>query len=89
MAISKCSKYLENLGFLVNSSNAGSRRERSTRDEIHIARIVAELSSEPWERTSRIVQGFDGGVRSEDVVEKGLDQVQTFANRCIRIHRVC
>ena len=48
MAMSRCSRYFESLGFLVNVQ-WGFRRERSTRDVILIARIIAELSSE-WER---------------------------------------
>ena len=48
VAMSRCSRYSQSL-FLLVIEEWGFRRERSTRDVIFIARIVAELSSE-WER---------------------------------------
>ena len=48
LAVSRCPKHFENLGIMVNEQ-WGFRRERSTRDVILVARVVAEQSSE-WER---------------------------------------
>ena len=72
-AISRCSKHFENRGIMVNE-RWGFRRERSTRDVIWVARVVAELSSEcernlevgrsAMERAGWKVLSFRGEVRS-------------------------
>ena len=49
LAISRCSKYLKNLGIMVNEQ-WGFRRARSTRDVTLVARIVAEILKEADQR---------------------------------------
>ena len=72
LAISRCSKYFEILCIMVNEQ-WGFRRERSTRDVILVARIVAELSSE-WERK---LEGSKAAMERAGTWERNAERWET------------
>ena len=79
LAVSRCSEHFENLGIMVNEQ-WGFRRERSARDVILVARVVAELSSE-WERK---LEGSRAAMERAGTWERNAERWERLNTKCLR-----